>query len=819
MMTFLAVVAVLFLMGACAYQAVSASIWLPVTTASFIYLTFFTHLSVWIMLPAWLVFIAIASILNHSPWRKTYLSKPLHAYLKRALPPISQTERIALDAGDVCLDGDIFRGQPNWQAQLNEQQTKLTDEEQTFIDTKAVTLCGMLSDWEIFNEHDDLPENIWQYIKSEGFWGLVIPKQYGGLGFSATGHSAVVSKVGSRSTVAGVTIMVPNSLGPAELLLQYGTEKQKDHYLPRLAKGDEIPCFALTSPEAGSDAGAIPDQGIICKQSYQGKETLGIRLNFEKHYITLAPVATLVGLAFKLYDPDHLYGEQDELGITLALIPADHPGMDIGERHKPMSLPFMNGPVRGKDVFIPLDMIIGGEAYIGQGWRMLMECLSIGRSISLPSMATAMTLSAYRTVGAYARIRQQFNTPIGYFEGVEAVLAEIAGFSYINESARLMTADLVSKGLKPAVVSAIAKYHMTELARKAINHAMDVQGGKAIQMGPKNVLAMFYLSLPVLITVEGANILTRNLMIFGQGAIRCHPFLRQEMETALIEDPKEAVAAFDALFTQHIAYGAQNAARTLFHGLTFGKFAGSPKKDFSAYYYRQLSRMSSALAFISDVAMLTLGGSLKRKERLSARLGDVMSHVYLAGSVLKHFDDNGRKKEEKDLCEWALQYSLNQIQLAFDGFFRNFNVPVVSQVLRWMVFPWGRSYQAPKDALSQSVARQMLLPSAMRDELTQSCFFGSGKEDGSGLLDAALEQYVLAEPGLKKCQAAVKAGDLSRDQSFDDLLSKAIAQDIISKEEAKAMQAYETLRKDVVRVDAFAHEIVNKAKPKVKKSA
>lgn len=820
MMTLLAVIVALGLIGACAYFNAPAVAWLSITTVTFLYLTFFTHVSFWLMLPAWLVFIATASILNHAPWRKSYLSKPLYAYLKRALPPISKTERIALDAGDVCVDGDIFRGSPDWSAQLNEAQTKLTEEEQAFIDNEVNQLCEILNDWEIFHDYDDLPEKAWQFIKDKGFWGLVIPKEYGGKGFSATAHSEIVCKIGSRSAVAGVTVMVPNSLGPAELLLQYGTEQQKDHYLPRLAKGQEIPCFALTSPEAGSDAGAIPDRGVICKQNYQGKETLGIKLNFEKHYITLAPVASLVGLAFKLYDPDKLYGDTHDLGITLAIIPADHPGMDVGQRHKPMALPFMNGPVKGQDVFIPLDMIIGGEAYIGQGWRMLMECLSIGRSISLPSMATTMTISAYRTVGAYARVRQQFNTPIGYFEGVEAALAELAGFAYINQSSRLMAADLVSKGMKPAVVSAIAKYHMTELARKAINHAMDVQGGRAIQMGPKNVLAMFYLALPVLITVEGANILTRNLMIFGQGAIRCHPYLRQEMETALMDDPKEALNTFDGLFQQHMAYGAQNAARTLFHGLTLAKFAKSPKQDFTAYYYHQLSRMSHALAFISDIAMLTLGGSLKRKERLSARLGDVMSHIYLAGSVLKHFDDNGRQEDEKALVEWALQYNLSQIQIAFDAFFRNFKLPVVKQILRWVVFPWGRSFKAPDDALGHKVAQQMLSPSALRDRLTQSAYFSENTEEATGLLDAALAKLIIVEPALKKCQVAVRAGDLSLEEGFDAMLKAAVAKKFVSEAEASDLRAYEKLRKDVVRVDAFAHEILKKKQVSVaKKSA
>ncbi|MBT8117095.1 MAG: acyl-CoA dehydrogenase, partial [Gammaproteobacteria bacterium] len=572
----------------------------------------------WALVTAWVIFIPVALLLTVTPLRQNLVMRPLLALYRKIMPGMSDTEREALEAGTVWWEAELFSGRPDWHRLLGFPAPALTAEEQAFLDGPTETFCSMVSDWEITEERHDLTPEVWDYLKQEGFFGMIIPKRYGGLEFSANAHSAIVMKVASRSISAGVTVMVPNSLGPAKLLLTYGTEEQKNHYLPRLAKGKEIPCFALTGPDAGSDAASMPDTGVVCRQRFEGKDdVLGIRLNWEKRYITLGPVATLLGLAFQLHDPDHLIGEVDDIGITLALIPTGTPGVEIGNRHYPMSQAFMNGPNRGKDVFIPMDWVIGGQDYVGQGWRMLMNCLSDGRAISLPALSTAAGKFVSRSVGAYSAVRKQFKVSIGKFEGVSEVLARIGGLTYMMNAARGFTTAALDNGEEPSVASAIVKYHLTERMRIVMNDGMDILGGRGISMGPSNFIARSYQALPIAITVEGANILTRNLIIFGQGAIRCHPHLFSEMEATAAND----VAAFDEALLGHGSHVMSSFSRSIFHSLTGGRLLGSPQQGVTGRYYRQFARMSLALAVTSEIVLMTLGGGLKRKESISGRLG------------------------------------------------------------------------------------------------------------------------------------------------------------------------------------------------------
>lgn len=679
----------------------------------------------------------------------------------------------------------------------------------------------MLDDWDIVHKRKDLPAEVWQFIKDKGFLGMIIPKEYGGKGFSALAHSTVVTKIATRSGSAAVTVMVPNSLGPGELLLHYGTQEQKDHYLPRLAKGEEIPCFALTSPVAGSDAGAIPDKGIVCKGEYQGKEVLGIKLTWNKRYITLAPVATIVGLAFKLYDPDNLIGDKEDYGITCALIPADHPGVEIGQRHLPMNQAFMNGTTTGKDVFIPMDMLIGGQEFAGQGWRMLMESLAAGRSISLPAMGTAVAKLSYRMTGAYSLVREQFKTPIGRFEGVEEAMARIAGLAYRTEASRVMTAGAVDLGIKPSVVSAIAKYHMTEMGREIMNHSMDIHGGRAIIMGERNYLANGYMSQPIGITVEGANILTRNLMIFGQGAIRCHPYVFREMLAAQMEDTEEGVKRFDSLLFRHIGYGVSNFARTFALGLSASKFAKKPVGGQTGKYYQHLTRMSSALALTSDIAMGILGGDLKRKERLSARLADVLSHLYMCSAVLKYYQDNDRPLADLPYVKWNMEYGLHKIQEAFYDFYENFPIKAVGKVLRFIAFPYGKSYSYPSDRLEQEIVKPMMQNCEIRDRITEYAYVGKTADDVTGRVELAFLKVLAADEVRRKLRKAMKAGELDKHATNMERIEQAIEKGIINAEEQQILVDAEEARMDVIQVDDYSHEEISgvvEDKPKKKKS-
>ncbi|HEY5637915.1 MAG TPA: acyl-CoA dehydrogenase [Burkholderiales bacterium] len=749
----------------------------------------------------------LAALLFVTPIRRAVITGPVLGIYRRILPDMSPTEKEAIDAGTVWWDGDLFSGRPDWDKLLATPEPVLSAEEQAFLDGPCETLCGMVDDWEITHERQDLPPQVWQYMKDQGFLGMIIPKKYGGLGFSALAHSAVVMKLSTRSNAAAVTVMVPNSLGPAELLLHYGTEAQKDHYLPRLAKGQDVPCFALTSPEAGSDAASIPDHGVVCKGMWQGKETLGMRVTWDKRYITLGPVATLLGLAFRLYDPEGLLGGQEDLGITCALVPTDTPGVNIGRRHLPLNAVFQNGPNSGTDVFMPIDWIIGGPEYAGKGWMMLMGCLAAGRSISLPASSVGGAKALTRYTGAYSRVRSQFRTPIGKLEGVEEALGRIAAHTYMMDAVRTLTAGAVDRGEKPAVISAIAKYHLTERARICVNDAMDIHGGKGICLGPNNWVGRGYQVLPVGITVEGANILTRTLIIFGQGAIRCHPYVLREMRAAKEMQGAAAVAEFDDAFTSHVLHVVMNGLRALGHGLTGARFAHAPADcaPETRHYYRSVSRLSAAFAFLADMSMLAMGGALKRKEKISGRLGDVLSMMYLVSATLKRYEAQGRLREDLPLVRWSVRDALYHAQQAIDQILSNFPVKALATLLRWTIFPLGMPWRPSLDSRNQECAKIALEPGAARDRLTAGMYVPKDASDSTGNLEAAFLATVACEPIEKKLREAVKRGALTPRSGIDTAVS-ACEKGVLTAAERELWPKKERLRKDVIKVDDFPQD-------------
>ncbi len=757
----------------------------------------------------------VALILAVPVIRRFLVSSQILKVFRKMLPQISQTEQEALDAGTVWWEGDLFSGKPDWKKLLAYPKPQLTADEQAFLDGPVEQLCAMLDEWKITHELKDLPPEVWQFIKDKGFFGLIIPKRYGGYGFSALAHSEVVMKIGSRSGTAAVTVMVPNSLGPAELLLHYGTEQQKDYYLSRLAKGLEVPCFALTSPEAGSDAGAMPDSAVVCRGEHDGRtDVLGMRVTWDKRYITLGPVATLLGLAFKLYDPDHLLGKEENLGITLALIPTRTPGVNIGRRHYPLNGAFQNGPNSGKDVFIPMDWIIGGQEGVGQGWRMLMNCLAAGRSISLPATSVGAAKLAARTSGAYSRVRTQFKTPIGHFEGIEEALARIGGNTYMMDAARVMTAGAVDLGEKPSVVSAIVKYHLTERGRQAINDAMDIHGGKGICIGPRNYLGRTYQQIPVSITVEGANILTRNMIIFGQGAMRCHPFLLKEVNAAHDINPERASVAFDEAIVGHAKFTLRNIGNSLVYALFGNHIKGNAPENCApetAAYYRQLARFSASFACIADIGLMRLGGSLKRKERLSARLGDILSMLYLCSATLKRFEDDGRPNADFPLLHWSMQDALYRLQQAFDEFLTNFPVHgAFVWLLRAWVFPLGKPCEPPADAVAHAVARLMMMPGAVRDRLTAGIYVPAGHNEPMADLEQALQCAIESEAIETRLREAVKARQVTA--RGDEKISQALQLHIITQAEADLLNTMKELRNRVIKVDDFAPDLSSEPK-------
>ncbi len=757
----------------------------------------------WLLVVVWLVIALNAALVLLPEWRRKVFTGPVFKWFKRTLPPMSQTEREAIDAGTVWWDGELFSGRPDWRTLLAYPAPMLTEEEQAFLDGPTEALCAMVSDWQI-GQDMDLPPQAWQHIKDHGFFALIIPKAYGGKGFSAYAHSQVAMKLATRSGDLASTVMVPNSLGPAELLLHYGTDEQRDHYLPRLARGEDIPCFALTGPHAGSDAGAMPDTGVICKGQWKGEDVIGLRLNWEKRYITLGPVATLLGLAFKAYDPDHLLGETEELGISLALIPTDTPGVEIGKRHLPLGAAFMNGPNSGKDVFIPLDYLIGGKDMLGKGWMMLMNCLSVGRSISLPAVGTGAAKYTSLVTGQYANIREQFNVPLAAFEGIQESLARIGGNAWLMDSARLLTAKAVDLGEKPSVLSAILKYHLTERGRECIQHAMDVHGGKGIIMGPNNYLGRNWQGAPIFITVEGANILSRNLMIFGQGAIRCHPFVLKEMALAARQDQDQALVEFDDLLAKHIGFATGNAASTLIYGLGLGRFEQVPGDALSQGYFRALNRQAAAFALLADLSMMLLGGALKRRERLSARLGDVLSYLYLASAALKRYHDQGSAEHLRPLLRWALEESLGQAERALDRLLDNFPNRFVGCALRVLVFPFGRRHTGPSDELDAQVAQLIgrRKGDPALEELLAGCYRPQGENDPVAALQQASDLLDSTVPLSKALHQALKQGDV-RPAPGQSTIDAAVEAGVLQPDEGQRLHAAEQARRKVIDVDAF----------------
>ncbi|MFQ6311238.1 acyl-CoA dehydrogenase [Lysobacter capsici] len=734
--------------------------------------------------------------------RLPFITKPLLGFYTKILPPLSETERTALEAGTVGFEGQLFSGKPDWQQLLSQPKPELSAEEQAFLDGPTEELCKMTNDWQITHVDADLSPDLWAFIKKSKFFGLNIPKEYGGLGFSALANHKVIQKLATVSSVVSSTVGVPNSLGPAELLMHYGTQEQKDHYLPRLADGREVPCFGLTGPWAGSDATSIPDFGIVTMGEWNGARVVGVKLTFDKRYITLAPVATLIGLAFRMYDPEGLIGDKRDIGITIALLPRDTAGVEVGRRHFPLNCTFQNGPIHGKEVFIPLSQLIGGEAYAGKGWQMLVECLSIGRSITLPSSGSGGAKMGAIVTGAYARIRKQFGLSVGRFEGVEEALARIAGNAFAISALSQATAAAVARGENPAVPSTIAKYHCTEMAREVAKDVMDIHGGKGIILGPKNYAGRNWQALPIMITVEGANIMTRSLMIFGQGAILCHPWVLKEMKAAMLPDKAEALREFDKNLFGHIGFAISNAVRSWWFGLTAARIGAAPGDTYTRRYYRKLNRYSATLALMADTSMLLLGGKLKFKESLSGRLGDVLSQLYIASAMLKRYEDQGRPVGDQPLLAWAFHDAVHKIELALSGALRNFPIRPVGYLLWMLIFPWGRRAQAPSDRLGHRAASLLMSPNDARDRLAEGVFLTPCDNNPAGRINSYLQKVILAEPVERKFLKALKNSDIEA-LDFPGQLDEGVREGWITAEERKQLEELREMTIDAISVDDF----------------
>jgi acyl-CoA dehydrogenase len=789
----------LALWGVLAYQRASLSVW---TIAFGVVLLVQSLLSSvgggWI---SWTIFVVVALALNVVPLRRLWLSSKALAIFKKVMPAMSKTEAEALGAGTVGWEGDCFAGKPDWKKLQAIPFAKLTAEEQAFIDGPVEELCGMLSDWDITHKYAGIPKHIMQFIKDNGFFGLIIPKAHGGLGFSAYAHSEVITKLAGVSVTVATTVSVPNSLGPGELILHYGTDEQKSYYLPRLAKGLEIPCFGLTSPTAGSDAAAMTDTGIVCKREIDGKEVLGLLLNWDKRYITLSPIATILGIAFKCYDPDQLLGPKSDIGITCALIPANTPGVTTGRRHYPLNSGFSNGPTQGKDVFIPMEWVIGGQKMLGHGWRMLMECLAAGRGISLPSMVTGGAKVGVLAAGVYSHTRRQFNTAIANFEGVEEALTRISGRAYQMDAMRMLTLSALDQGEKPAVASAIGKYHVTQMARDVVLDGMDVHGGKAICLGPNNYVGRGYQESPVSITVEGANILTRSMIIFGQGAMRCHPYMLGLIEAAKDTDKTRALAQFDRSLLGYLGYLVSNWTRSFILSVTNGFFVreGDAK---TRRYYRLMTRYASAFAHVADLSMMLLGGDLKRKEKMSARLGDCLSYLYMGSAILKYFECGGKQADEEAVMAWAMQDVLYRLQSALQGILQNFPNRWVAGYLRAWIFPLGCKDKAPSDRLGRKAAAAITQPSKWRERLAKNAYMTPNDNNLIGQMCHHFVDFLEVEPLEAKLSKAHRKGKI-HGYSYEALVSAAVANDVLSQQEADQLLAVNELRLKFNAVDDF----------------
>ncbi len=750
----------------------------------------------------WLPALALA-ILSYRPVRQKIVTRPAFAMVKKILPPISPTEREALEAGTLGFDAELFGGEPDWAKLRAVKPLELTEEERNFLNGPAEELCRMIDDWHIRARSREIPENVWNFIRSNGFLGMLISKAHGGLGFSAQAQSLILGKIASRSPDVSVAVMVPNSLGPGELIEKFGTPDQQEYFLPRLARGEEIPCFALTGPYAGSDAASMRDIGVVERGMHNGEETLGIRLNWDKRYITLAPNATLLGLAFQLFDPENLLGRGEEPGITLALIPADHEGVQIGRRHLPCGNAFPNGPTWGENVFIPAEWIIGGAERAGQGWRMLMSCLAAGRAISLPASGTAAAKAMLRSTSAYARIRSQFNIPIGRMEGIEEPLARMVEAAYILESARAVTASMVSSGDKPAVISALMKYRCTEWARQAVNDAMDIQGGKAICDGPSNFTQAAYQSIPVSITVEGANILTRSLMVIAQGALRSHPWLFKEIEAVQNHDEEAGFRAFEAAFEGHVGFAFANVFGSLFHNLTFGAFGVSPSgARYTKRWYKQAYRAARNFALVTDLSVAMLGGGLKTRQRLTGRLADALSDLYFLCCMLKRFEDDGEPQADRVILDHCAQNALARFYASLDAVAGNFPNPIVRQLLRVLVFPLGNWTRPAKDRTVRPMVSLVLEPTATRDRLTREIFVSNDPNDTLGVLETAFEKAIETEEINRRLERAVKDGKVKRFLGRDHI-GEAVSLGVVTKEEGEKLREREALFARVIAVDHF----------------
>ncbi len=754
--------------------------------------------------PVWAisVFLAASILFNLKPLRRVVLSGPLMKLLDalKILPAISETEQTAIDAGSVWVEGELFSGKPNLERLSSEPYPDLTEKERAFMDGPVEELCSMVSDWKVF-QTKDFTDEAWSFMKEKRFFGLIIPEKYGGYGFSANAHSAIVGKLASRCGPLATTVMVPNSLGPAELLMHYGTDKQKDYYLPRLAKGEEMPCFALTEPNAGSDAGSMQSHGVIFKDD---KGELFIKLNWDKRYITLASISTVIGLAFKLRDPENLLGKGEDLGITAALVPSKTKGVELGKRHDPLGVPFYNCPTRGKDVIVPIDAIIGGKDGAGNGWRMLMESLAVGRGISLPAQATGGAKTAVRAVGAYAAIRKQFGLNIGKFEGIEEPMARIGGYTYLMDAARGYICGALDQGEKPAVVTAIAKYNFTELGREIVNDSMDVVGGAGISRGPRNIFAHSYIAMPIAITVEGANILTRTLMIFGQGAIRSHPYALKEIQALMEKD----VVKFDDNFWKHIGHVFENAIRSLLLSVTRGALATSPVKGKAAKYYRKLAWASASFAFMSDIALGSYGGALKMKEKLAGRYADILSWMFLATATLRRFEAEGSRKEDEDYFKWAMDHSFYRIQTAFDEIYAEIEVTGLSWLFSGPIGMWSRLNRIgkkPSDRVGQNVAQAMQVSGEQRDRITEGIYLPLSRDEAMGKYEFALSQIEKSYPVYKKLYKATKQGIIPKSHPLKQL-EVALEKGVLTQEEVEMVQSTEEARFDAITVDEFTHE-------------
>lgn len=805
----------LVVFGVLAYQRASMVVAATAMAILLVFVTLFSHLGEAGKIVLWAVFAAVFLPLSIKPLRRQLFTRRILNTFRKVMPSMSETERQALEAGTVGWTGEIFSGAPKWDKLAQLVGPQLSAEELAFLDGPVEQLCLKLNDWQI-SRSMTIPDEIWTFLKENGFFSMIIPKQYGGLEFSAMAHSAVISKVSGVSVAVATVIGVPNSLGPGELLLHYGTDEQRNYYLPRLAKGEEIPCFALTSPVAGSDAGAIEDHGVICEATFEGKKQLCIRLSWNKRYITLSPLATILGLAFKLYDPDHLYGETDELGITCALIPTSTKNVVTGRRHYPMGSAFPNGPTQGTDVIIPMDWIIGGPKMVGQGWRMLMECLAVGRSISLPSMVTGGSKRSALCGGAYARIRRQFNTYIGKFEGVQMSLAQIAAHTYALDALREFTIAAVDQGEKPVVESAISKYHATEYARRVAEDAMDVHGGKAICMGPNNYMAQGYMEAPISITVEGANILTRCMIIFGQGAIRCHPYVLAELKAAMVTDKDKSLQRFDEALFGHAGFLISNQMRSLVLSMTGGRFSKAPEGALKKYY-QQFSRFSSVLALLADFSMITVGGRLKRLENLSARLGDLLSFIYIGSAVLKKHSLASAKTQaaEVPVIHWICQDLLYKLQMTTHEFLLNFPNPILARILRAHVLPLGLRLNPPSDRLTSTVAQLMLQPSELRDHLQTGTFKAPVKRNFIVYMNKVMEQAIAIEPLLKKVSQS-RRDQIIKGKTFTERVEDAVVAQVITRDEANQLIKTQEAVLSVINVDDFAPEEIARQYQQVK---